>query len=83
MKYICIEGFTVEMFDDDGFTMDRYMDIEAGEVYSTDDSGFHMVGGNDTIRLESISGKWIELSPETVSRYFASADKEENHGREV
>ena len=71
MKYVCTEGFCVEMYDDDGFSTDRYIDVEVGEEYETDDSDFRLVGSKDSIRLESKNGNWLELTPDYVSRFFS------------
>lgn len=77
MKYICKEGFAVELCDDDGWSTDEYMEIEQGEVYEVNDDWHRVAGGYDTIRLENNdNGNWLELLPETIDRYFVSADKE-------
>lgn len=77
MKYICKEGFAVERYDDDGWSTYEYMEIEKGEVYEVSDDWHRLAGGYDTIRLENNdNGNWLELLPETIDRYFVSADKE-------
>ena len=77
MKYVCTEGFCVEMYDDDGFPTDRYLDVEVGEEYETDDSNFRLIGSKDSIRLESENGNWLELTPDYVSRFFSPAEDSE------
>lgn len=77
MRYICTESFSVEMFDIDGFSEDRYLDIEKGEIYESTDDDFRMIGGADTIRLESENGNWLELQQETIDRYFDKAEEGE------
>ena len=74
MKYKCIEGFSVEMFDDDGFTTDDVLDVEPGDVYEVETSGFRVLGVKNSIRLECENGNWLELPQETVDRYFGKVD---------
>ena len=74
MKYICTESFSVEMFDDDGFLTGEYLDINAGEEYETEDSSFRIIGGPDTIRLECKNGNWLEITEETLNRFFIEAE---------
>jgi len=71
MKYVCTEGFSVEMFDGDGFSEDRYLDIYEGEVYEVDETDFRMIGRPDSIRMECENGNWLELTPDYVSRFFS------------
>ena len=81
MKYICKEGFAVEMYDDDGWSTDEYMEIEEGEVYEVNDDWHRIAGGRDTVRLENNqNGNWLELLQETIDRYFVPADRADKEG---
>jgi len=71
MKYICVEGFAVEMFDDDGFSEDEYTTVEVGDEYELSESPFRIVGRSDSVRLEGRDGNWLELTQEHFARYFA------------
>lgn len=75
MKYVCTEGFCVEMFDDDGFSTDRYIDIEEGDVYEVVEDPFRLVGGPDSVRLECENENWLELTPDYINKFFKPEEK--------
>lgn len=78
MKYICKQGFSVEEYDDDGWSTDKYMNIEAGEVYEVNDDWPRVVGGYDSIRLENKeNGNWLELQQATIDQYFDRVEESE------
>ena len=78
MKYICKQGFSVEEYDDDGCPTDKYMNIEAGEVYEVNDDWHRLAGCYDSIRLEkNENGNWLELQQETIDKYFEQAEEGE------
>ena len=75
MKYICKQGFSVEEYDDNGWPTDKYMNIEAGEVYEANDDW--RIVGHYTIRLENNeNGNWLELQQATIDQYFDRAEEE-------
>lgn len=76
MKYICKQGFSVEEYDDDGWPTDKYMNIEAGEVYEVNDDWHRVAGGYDSIHLENNeNGNWLELQQATIDQYFDRAEE--------
>ena len=71
MKYICKERFVVEEYDNDGWSKERYMNIEVNEVYEVNNDWRRVAGGYNSVRLEnSENGNWLELQQETIDRYF-------------
>lgn len=77
MKYICKQGFSVEEYDEDGWPIDKYMNIEPGEVYEVSDDRHRAVGGYDSILLENNeNGNWLELSQAIIDQYFDRAEEE-------
>lgn len=67
MKYKCVKAFILDTYDNDGFYVDGYMEIEVGEVYEVGNENF--IGGD--IRLNGINtNKWIEISQEMLDEYF-------------
>lgn len=70
MKYRCKKGFLIKECDDDGFFMKGYKSVEEGDIYEQLDTDFRVVGGNETIRMESDNGDWLEIAPEHLAKYF-------------
>lgn len=76
MKYICVCGFAVEMFDDDGFSLEEYTTVENGDVYELAETDFRLVGGRSSVRLESKErGDWLELTQDFFQEHFAPAEE--------
>lgn len=76
-KYVCTAGFSVEMFDDDGFSTEKWTSVEEGEIWTVEDTSFRLVGGNDTVRLYRPEGEviqWLEITKEHLAEYFAPAE---------
>lgn len=69
-NYKCIEGFFVDNYDGDGFFLDTVSWIEEGTIfeYDTKDRS-RVVGADDIIRLVNDT-KWLELTKDTVKKYF-------------
>ena len=69
-KYVCVKSFWIDTYDDDGFYMDEQNQIETGKEFELCDTTFRCVGGNDTIRLISDDGTWLEILPEHLEECF-------------
>lgn len=70
-KYKCVKPFSVQNYDADGYSIDNsYTNVDKDSVWEQDASEFRMVGANDTIRLESEQGAWLEVTAETFSAKF-------------
>lgn len=68
MKYRCIESFSVEGCNDDGFPYNIDVKIESGSVWEADKNA-DMIGGD--IHLDDYASmKWVEISMENLERYF-------------
>lgn len=68
--YKCIKGFSLEEYDDDGFTIEnKYVDIEKGSNwFIPDDADYRFIGGE--VRLENEEGVWIEITTDTLKEHF-------------
>lgn len=67
MKYKCTKSLMLDSYDDDGFCVDGYMEIKAGEIYEVGNE--KIIDGE--IHLDGINVKrWIEISKETLDEYF-------------
>lgn len=68
-KYRCIKGFAVDTYDDDGFIIENSVSvIEEGEIYTIDESGSTIIGGE--VHLDHKDGSWLELTKDTLNQYF-------------
>lgn len=70
LMYKCIKGFSLEEYDDDGFTIEnKYVDIEKGSNwFIPDDADYRFIGGE--VRLENEEGVWIEITTDTLKEHF-------------
>ena len=80
MKYECIKTFWVEMFDNDGFSLDgKCKVIEKGSLWERDSDTHRIVGGKETVHLDSTTGgEWLEITESSLNKYF----REVQHGKE-
>lgn len=72
-KYKCIYGFSLEMCDDDGFTIPgEYITVEEGSLWIIpEDKDYRFIGGE--IRLECVKADeagWIEIPKDMFETYF-------------
>lgn len=69
MKYRCIKGFTVDSYDADGFLIENSSQvIEECEIYTLDETGFTIIGGE--VHLDHENGSWLELKKDSLDEYF-------------
>lgn len=68
--YKCIYGFSVEMVDENGFSVENErVAIEEGTVWSIpDDENYRFIGGE--VRLENKKLGWIEISKDLFDMFF-------------
>ena len=68
--YECIKGFSIEVCDEDGFTIENeYMDIDKGTIwYIPEDEDYRFIDGE--VRLENDDAEWIEITKEHLEEYF-------------
>ena len=65
----CINGFSVEKCDDDGFQLDdAYETVEEGSIWDIEEDSFRIIGGQ--IRLTNDEGVWLELPKEHFETDF-------------
>lgn len=66
---ICIKDFSIEMCDEDGFTIEnKEFKIDEGTIWEVSDESFRVAGGE--VRLTR-GLSWIEISNERFKEYFA------------
>lgn len=68
--YKCIKGFSLEVCDDDGFTIDNeYMNVNKGTVWNIpENKNYRLIDGE--VRLENDKLGWIEITRETLKNNF-------------
>lgn len=69
-KYRLKQDIELDEYDDDGFSTGEVMYVDAGQVFQISDDPFRIVGGLDTIHLESKNGGWMEITPERFAEWF-------------
>lgn len=68
-KYRCIKAFVVDNYDADGFLIENSAHvIEEGEVYTLDETGSTIIGGE--IHLDHENGSWLEITKDRLNEFF-------------
>lgn len=76
MKYKCKKTFLLDRYDDDGFYVEDYTQVNEGELFELCEDPFRVIGGE--IRLVGINnGQWLEISKETLAIYFEEVKERE------
>ena len=76
MKYICVRGFSVTKYDDDGFSTSDYVSVKPGDAYELIDISRRFVGGPNSVRLESLAnGCWLEITHDRFRNCFVPAEE--------
>ena len=72
MNYKCKKTFLLDRYDDDGFYVEDYTQVNEGDLFELCEDPFRVVDGE--IRLVGIRttnyGQWLEISKETLAMYF-------------
>lgn len=76
MKYVCVQEFSVDLYDDDGFLLDGYLTIYPGEIYDKSEDPFRIIGANDTVHLECENGNWLEIQQAHLDAFFRPLEEE-------
>lgn len=81
-RYVCKEGFSIEMVDDDGFFTEEYREVEKGSLWERSEDPYRMVGAPDTVKLNSLDNddtlSWLEITTEDLAMYFEEVDSGED-----
>ena len=73
MKYRCIKSFMVDSYDDDGFLIENSPRVvDEGEVYTLDETGSTVIGGE--VHLDHENGSWLEITRDSLSEYFKEVE---------
>lgn len=72
-KYRCKKSFCVDRYDDGGFLIenDGFAIVE-GTVYSMDESGRTIIGGE--VHLDCEDGSWLEIAREHLEEFFEEVE---------
>ena len=71
MRYKCMKPFMLDTYDGDGFYVDGYMEIKAGEIF--EDGNEKIIDGE--IHLDGVNvNRWIEISEKTLDEYFTEVE---------
>ena len=72
-KYRCIEPFMVDSYDADGFIIENGTQIiEDGEIYTLDETGSTIIGGE--VHLDHENGSWLEITKDSLNEYFEEVE---------
>ena len=75
--------FLLDRYDDDGFYVEDYTQVNEGELFELCEDPFRVIGGE--IRLVGISttnyGQWLEISKETLVMYFEEVKERDDNAR--
>lgn len=75
-KYRCKKGFIVDKYDGDGFLIENdYVNVEKGEIYTLDESGRRIIGGE--VHLDGDDGSWLEICKENLEKFFEEVQNED------
>jgi len=68
--YKCIRGFSIEKYDDNGFSIEgEDINIKENSIWNIPiNKNYRFIGGE--VRLENNEYGWIELSKEHLDEYF-------------
>lgn len=69
-EYVLKQDIELDMYDDDGFSTGEVGYVDAGQVFQVSDGPFRIVGGPDTVHLESDDGFWMEITLERFAEWF-------------
>lgn len=75
--YICTEGFSIDLVDDDGFFTGKYDEVQKGSLWELQEVDYRMVGGSDSVRLNGVgpaNGMWLEITKERLEMYFEEVE---------
>lgn len=67
-KYQSLETFYLDKKDDNGFSTEAEVVIEADSIWTDNEEEYRFIGGE--VRLESNDGLWIELPRRMLNTYF-------------
>lgn len=74
MRYKCIKELYIDEYDEDGFSTGGWFSIPVGSIWEIDDSGYKIVGGNDTVHLNLVTEQpkyqWLEILDSTLKEHF-------------
>lgn len=69
MKYKCIKDFAVDSYNTDGFLIENSPRvINKGEIYTLDETGCTIIGGE--VHLDHENGSWLEITKDSLNEYF-------------
>jgi hypothetical protein len=72
-KAMCINGFSVGVHDDDGFTVENEdFLVDEFTIWDIEDDDFRLIGGD--VRLTNDSNEWIEIPKKMFKECFETID---------
>ena len=82
MIYKCKKTFLLDKYDDDGFYVEDYTQVNEGDLFELCEDPFRVIDGE--IRLVGIStrnyGQWLEISKESLAMYFEEVKESNTNG---
>ena len=75
--FLCTEGFSIDLVDDDGFFTGKYDEVQKGSLWELQEDDYRLVGGSDTVRLKGVgpaNGMWLEIVKERLEMCFEEVE---------
>lgn len=69
-KYICVKVLQLEMYGDNGESLEEAMEVDEGTVWEIEQTAYNMIASNEGIRLINDKGHWIEIYSDTLNEHF-------------
>lgn len=69
-KVICIKGFSVEKYGNNGEFLEEYETIEDNSIWSIQEDNYRFIGSKGSISLENEEDTWLELEIDTFKLLF-------------
>ena len=68
-----IKSFMIDSYDDDGFLIENSPRVvDEGEVYTLDETGSTVIGGE--VHLDHENGSWLEITRDSLNEYFKEVE---------
>ena len=69
-KYICVKVLQLEMYGDNGESLEEAMEVDESTVWEVEQTDYNMIASNEGIRLINDKGQWIEIYTDTLNEHF-------------
>lgn len=83
MRYKCIKSFSIPNCDDNGFITEQELIVEKDTVWELTNPDRNFIGGEVRLEIaEPISGRWLEITEDTLEEHFEEVPEDLNEEEE-